>query len=71
MEHCAGYQASKHEDALSGVKDSKAAEARTKEKPLELATKKMQAALDYNSGTEPETAAHDSKLAIKQRRSLV
>ena len=51
----------RHEEALSGVKASKArlmseAEARGKEKPQELATKKMQAVLEKTSRTEPETA---------------
>ena len=57
----------RHEEALSGVKASKArllseAEARRKEKPQELATKKMHAATEETGETEPVTAADDSKI---------
>ena len=56
-----------HEEALSGVKTSKArqlseAEARRKEKPQELATKKMQAVTEEICEPEPVTAAHDFKI---------
>ena len=56
----------RHEEALSGIKGSKArlmsgAEIQWKEKPQEMATKKMQAALEERSGTEPETAGNDFK----------
>ena len=52
------------EEALSGVKASKAcllseAEARRKEKPLELVTKKMQAVTEKMREPEPLTAAAD------------
>ena len=57
----------RHEEALSGVKASKArllseAEARRKEKPKELATKKMQAVTEEMSEPEPVTAADDLKM---------
>ena len=57
----------RHEEALSGVKASKArllseAEARRKEKPQEPATKKMQAVPDDTCEPEPVTAANDSKI---------
>ena len=57
----------RHEEALSGVKASKArllseAEARRKEKPQELATKKMQAATEEMREPEPVTAADDFKI---------
>ena len=56
----------RHEEALSGVKASKArllseAEARRKEKPQELATKKMQAVTE-TCEPEPVTAADDFKI---------
>ena len=56
----------RHEEALSGVKTSKArllseAEARRKEKPQELATNKTQAVTEEISASEPVTAAHDFK----------
>ena len=55
------------EEALSGVKASKAcllieAEARRKEKPQELATKKMQAATEEIREPEPVTAADAFKI---------
>ena len=56
-----------HEEALSGVKASKArllseAEACRKEKPQELATKKMQAVTGEICEPEPVTAADDFKI---------
>ena len=60
----------RHEEASASVKASKTllmseAEARTKEKPHELATKKMQAVLEETRGTKPETAANDFKIDYK------
>ena len=57
----------KHEEALSGVKTSKAcllseAVARRKEKPQELALKKMQALTEEIREEEPVTAADDFKI---------
>ena len=57
----------RHEEASSGVKASKArllseAEARRKEKPQELATKKMQAVTEETCEPEPVTAADDFKI---------
>ena len=57
----------RHEEALSGVKASKArllseAEARRKEKPQELATKKMQAVTEEIRESEPVTAMDDFKI---------
>ena len=57
----------RHEEALSGVKASKArllseAEARRKEKPQELATKKMQAVTEETCEPEPVTVADDFKI---------
>ena len=57
----------RHEEALSGVKASKArllseAEARRKDKPQELATKKMQAVTEETREREPVTAADDFKI---------
>ena len=57
----------RHEEALSGVKASKAcllseAEARRKEKPQELATKKMQAVTEEIREPEPVTEAEDFKI---------
>ena len=57
----------RHDEALSGVKASKArllieAEARRKEKSQELATKKMQAVTQEVRETEPVTAADDFKI---------
>ena len=57
----------RHEEALSGVKASNAhmlseAEARRKEKPQELATKKMQAVTQEIQETEPVSAADDFKI---------
>ena len=58
----------RHEEALSGVKASKArllseAEARRKDKPQELATKKMQAVTEETCEPEPVMAADDFKIA--------
>ena len=60
----------RHEEALSGVKASKArllseAEARRKEKPQELAAKKMQAVTEETREPEPATAADDFKIDYK------
>ena len=57
----------RHEEALSGVKASKArllseAEARRKDKPQELAAKKMQAVTEETREPEPATAADDFKI---------
>ena len=57
----------RHEEALSGVKASKArilseAEARRNEKAQELATKKMQAVTEGTRELEPVTAADDFKI---------
>ena len=57
----------RHEEALSGVKASKArlsseAEARRKAKLQELATKKMQAVTEERCEPEPVTAADDFKI---------
>ena len=57
----------RHEEALSGVKASKArllseAEARRKETPQELATKKMQWVTEETCEPEPVTAADDFKI---------
>ena len=57
----------RHKEALSGVKASKArlmseTEARRKERPQELATKKMQAVTEEMCEPEPGTAANDFKL---------
>ena len=57
----------RHEEALSGVKASKArllkeAEARRKDKPQELPTKKMQAVTEETCEPEPVTAADDIKI---------
>ena len=57
----------RQEEALSGVKASKArllseAEARRKDKPQELATKKMQAVTEEACEPEPVTAANDFKI---------
>ena len=57
----------RHEEALSGVKASKArlsseAEARRKDKQQELATKKMQAVTEETCEPEPATAANDFKI---------
>ena len=57
----------RQEEALSGVKASKAhllseAEARRKEKPQELATKKMQGVTEETCELEPVTAADDFKI---------
>ena len=56
-----------HEEALLGVKASKArllseAKPRRKEKPQELATKKMQAVTEETCEPEPVTAADDFKI---------
>ena len=57
----------RHEEALSGVKASKArllseAEARRKDKPQELVAKKMQAVTEEIREPEPATAADDFKI---------
>ena len=57
----------RHEEALSGVKASKSrllseAEARRKDKPQELATKKMQAVTEETCEPELVTAADDFKI---------
>ena len=57
----------RHEEALSGVKASKArllseAEARRKDKPQELVAKKMQAVTDEAREPEPATAADAFKI---------
>ena len=59
-----------HEEALSGVKASKArllseAEARRKDKPQELPAKKMQAVTEETREPEPATAADDFKIDYK------
>ena len=63
----AGIKHPRHEEALSGVKASKArllseAEARRKDKPQELAAKKMQAVTEETHELEPATAADDFKI---------
>ena len=60
----------KHEEALSGVKASKArllseTEERRKDKPEELVAKKMQAVTEETHETEPATAADDFKIDYK------
>ena len=60
----------RHEEALSGVKASKArllseAEARRKEKPQELAAKKMQAVTEETREPESATAADDFNIDYK------
>ena len=60
----------RHKEALSGVKASKArlmseSEARRKERPQELATKKMQAVTEEMCEPEPGTAANDFKVDYK------
>ena len=60
----------RHEEALSGVKASKArllseAEARRKDKPQELAAKKMQAVTEETREPEPATAADGFKIDYK------
>ena len=60
----------RHEETLSVVKASKArllndAEVRRKEKPQELATKKMQAVTEEICETEPVTAVDDFKIDYK------
>ena len=57
----------RQEEALSGVKASKArllseAEARRKDKPQELVTKKMQAVTEETCEPEPVTATDDYKI---------
>ena len=57
----------RHEESLSGVKASNArllseAEARRKDKPQELAAKKMQAVTEETREPEPATAADDFKI---------
>ena len=63
---------SRHEEALSGVKVSKArllseADARRKEKPQELAAEKMQAVTVETCEAEPVTAADDFKMTSEYR----
>ena len=63
----ADIQHPRHEEALSGVKASKArllseAEARRKDKPQELATKKMLAVTEETCEPEPVTAPDDFKV---------
>ena len=60
----------RHEEALSGVKASKArllseAEARRKEKPQELARKKMQVVKEEIREPEPVTAVDDFKIDFR------
>ena len=60
----------RHEEALSVVKASKTrlmseAEAHTKEKPQEVATKKMQAVIGETCEPEPRTASDDFKIDYK------
>ena len=60
----------RHEEALSGVKASKArllseAEARRKDKPQELVAKKMQAVTEETHEPEPATAAEDFKIDFR------
>ena len=60
----------RHEEASSGVEASKArllseAEVRRKEKPQELATKKMQAVTEEKREPEPVVAADDFKIDYK------
>ena len=60
----------RHEEALSGMKVSKArllseAEARRKEKPQELATKNMQAVTEEIREPEPVTAVVDFKIVYR------
>ena len=60
----------RHEEALSGVKASKArllseSEARRKEKPQELVTKKMQSVTEEIREPEPVTAADNFKIDYK------
>ena len=61
----------RHEEALLGVKASKVrllseAEARRKEKPQELATKKMQAVTEETREPEPVTAADYFKIESRE-----
>ena len=60
----------RHDETLSGVKAIKArllseAEARRKDKPQELATKKLQAVTEEMREPEPVTAADDFKIDYK------
>ena len=52
----------RHEEALSGVKASK---ARRNEKPQELATEKMQAVTKETCEPEPVTAADDFRIVYR------
>ena len=66
----------RHEKALSGVKASKArllseTEARRKEKPQELATKKMQAVTEETCEPEPVTAAADFNIVSRAARGML
>ena len=65
----------RNEEAFSGVKASKArmiseAEARRKEKPQELATKKMQAVQGETSGTEADPQLTTLRLPTKQQQKM-
>ena len=44
--------------------------ARRKEKPQEMATKKMQAVLEETSDRKPGIAANDSKIDIKRLQEM-
>ena len=62
----------RHEEALLGVKASKArllseAKARRREKPQELATKKMQVVMEEIREPEPVTAVDDFKIDYRAR----
>ena len=64
----------RHEKALLGVEASKArllneADARRKEKPQELATKKIQAVTEETCETEPVTAVDDFKIDYRTAAS--
>ena len=66
---------SRHEEALSGIEASRArlkseAEARRKEKQLDMATKKMQSVLEETSETKPETAAQVLKIDFKAGQEM-
>ena len=66
----------RHEEALSGVKASKTrllteVEARRKEKPQELATKKMQAITEEMREPDSVTATLTSRSTIGQPREML
>ena len=74
-EAVADIKHSRHEEAILRVKASKArlmseAETRRKDKPQELATKKMQVVVEETSGTKPETAATILRLTMKQQQEI-